>query len=102
MKTAKQELLEVLERMPDDAPMDSLLAQMEFKASVMRGLEQAQRGEGSSDEELESEITQLRFKASVLRGLADLARGDVISHEQLEERLAHWRESSGRKKLSET
>jgi len=71
MKTAKQELLEVLERMPDDAPMESLLAQMEFKASVMRGLEQAQRGEGISDEELE-------------------------------DRLNRWRESSGRRKLSET
>ena len=71
MKTAKQELLEVLERMPDDAPMDSLLAQIEFKASVMRGL-------------------------------ADLARGDVVSHEEVKETLNRWRESSGRKKVSET
>ena len=60
MKPAKQELLEVLERMPDDAPRDSLLAQMEFKASVMRGLEQAQRGEGISDEELEDRLNRWR------------------------------------------
>ena len=45
MKTAKQELLEVLEREPDDAPMDSLLAQ---------------RGEGISDEELEDRLNRWR------------------------------------------
>ena len=45
MKTAKQELLEVLERMPDDAPRDSLLAQ---------------RGEGISDEELEDRLNRWR------------------------------------------
>ena len=60
MKTAKQELLEVLKRMPDDAPVDSLPAQMEFKASVMRGLEQAQRGEGISGEELGDRLNRWR------------------------------------------
>ena len=71
MKTAKQELSEVLERMPDDAPMETLLA-------------------------------EVRFRASVLRGLADLANGDVVSHEEVKETLNRWRESSGRKKVSET
>jgi predicted transcriptional regulator len=50
MKTAKQELIELLERLPDDAPMDSLLAEMHFKASVLRGLEEARRGEVVSHE----------------------------------------------------
>ncbi len=70
MKTAKQELLELLERLPDDAPMDTLLAEMHFKASVLRGLEQAARGEG-------------------------------ISHAELKDRVDAWRESSGRRKLSD-
>jgi predicted transcriptional regulator len=71
MKTAKQELLELLERLPDNASMDALLAEMHFKASVLRGLEQARRGEGTG-------------------------------HEQVKARLDEWRESSGRRKLSET
>lgn len=60
MKTAKQELLEVLEHMPDDAPMDSLLAQMQFKASVLRGLAEAHRGEGITHEKLKDRLNRWR------------------------------------------
>lgn len=56
MKTAKQELIELVERMPDDAPMDALLAEMHFKASVLRGLEQARRGEGMSHDEIRDRL----------------------------------------------
>ena len=52
MKTAKQELLEVLERLPDDAPMDTLLAGMHVKASVLRGLADIERGDVIDDAEL--------------------------------------------------
>ncbi len=56
MKTAKQELIELLERMPDDAPMDALLAEMHFKASVLRGLEQARRGDIISHDEVKGRL----------------------------------------------
>lgn len=56
MKTAKQEVLELLERLPDDVSMDTVLAELHFKASVMRGLEQADRGEGISHEELKANL----------------------------------------------
>ncbi|MHB8375598.1 MAG: hypothetical protein ACYDEB_01390 [Dehalococcoidia bacterium] len=52
MKTAKQELLELLERLPDDTPMDTLLAEMHFKASVLRGLADIERGDVVDDAEL--------------------------------------------------
>lgn len=58
MKTAKQELLELLERMPDDAPMDSLLAEMHFKASVIRGLEDGARGDVVSHEEVKTRLNK--------------------------------------------
>ena len=51
---------------------------------------------------MDSLLAQIEFKASVMRGLADLARGDVVSHEEVKETLNRWRESSGRKKVSET
>jgi predicted transcriptional regulator len=60
MKTAKQELSELLDRMPDDAPMDTLLAEMHFKASVLRGLEQADRGEGISHDEVKERLRAWR------------------------------------------
>ena len=52
MKTAKQKVLEVLERLPDDAPMDTLLAELRFKASVLRGLADIERGDAIDDAEL--------------------------------------------------
>ena len=58
MKTAKQELVELLERLPDDAPMDTLLAEMHFKAMVLRGLEEVRRGEVISHEEVKSRLNK--------------------------------------------
>ncbi|HEX5479640.1 MAG TPA: hypothetical protein VFY79_07965 [Dehalococcoidia bacterium] len=56
MKTAKQEAFDLLERLPDDVSMDTLLAELHFKASVLRGLEQAERGEGITQEELKARL----------------------------------------------
>lgn len=58
MKTAKQELSELLDRLPDDAPMDTLLAEMHFKASVLRGLEDARVGNVMSHEEVKRRLTK--------------------------------------------
>jgi len=56
MKTAKQETQELLDRLPDDVSMDDLLHALKFKASVLRGLEQAERGEGITTEELKDRL----------------------------------------------
>ena len=48
MKTAKEEALDLLDRLPDDVSMDTLVAELQFRASVLRGLAQADRGEGIS------------------------------------------------------
>lgn len=58
MKTAREELIELLERLPDDTPMDTLLAEMHFKASVLRGLAEASRGEGISHEEAKERLAK--------------------------------------------
>jgi hypothetical protein len=59
MKTAKQELLELLERLPDDVSMDTMLAEMHFKAIVLRGLEDAHRGDVVSQEEVRARLSKL-------------------------------------------
>ena len=58
MKTAKQEAMDLLERLPDDVSMDTVLAELHFKASVMRGLAEAARGEGISREEAKERVAQ--------------------------------------------
>ena len=58
MKAGKQDLTELLDCMPDDASMDTLLAAMHFKASVLRGLEDARRGDVVSHEEVRSRLNR--------------------------------------------
>ena len=51
MKTAKQQALELITVLPDDVPMETLVEELLFKASVLRGDEQSQRGEYVTQEE---------------------------------------------------
>lgn len=57
----KQELLDMVESLPDDAAFDELAAQVEkirFKAKVQKGLDQLARGEGIPHEEVEAMIDE--------------------------------------------
>ncbi len=56
MKTAKQALIELIEQSPEGEPFDALLMEIQFEASVLRGLAEAERGEGISQEELEARL----------------------------------------------
>jgi predicted transcriptional regulator len=53
----KQELLDMVQALPDDAEFDELAAEVEkfrFKAKVRRGLDQLAQGEGIPHEEVEA------------------------------------------------
>lgn len=54
--TAKEELQEVLDDMPDDASMEALLAEMSIRASLMRAVAQIDRGETLSHEEVKERL----------------------------------------------
>lgn len=58
MKSAKQEVLDVLGRLPDDVPMDTVLAELQFKAMLIRGLEEVRHGEVMSHEEVKSRLNK--------------------------------------------
>jgi predicted transcriptional regulator len=45
MKTAKQETLDLVEKLPDDVPMETILYRLHLKAKVERGLRQLDAGE---------------------------------------------------------
>jgi predicted transcriptional regulator len=60
MKTAKQELRELLDRLPDDVSMDAVEYEIHFLASVRRGLDAIARGDVVSQEEVEERLKRWR------------------------------------------
>ena len=51
VKTGKQEALELIERLPDGSSLETIIAELAFQARILRGLEQADRGETMSHED---------------------------------------------------
>ncbi|HEY7801553.1 MAG TPA: hypothetical protein VIE40_02660 [Dehalococcoidia bacterium] len=60
MKTAKQELHDLLERLPDDVSMDAVEYEVRFLASVRRGLDAVERGDVISQDEVEERLKRWR------------------------------------------
>jgi hypothetical protein len=50
--TAKQEALKVIERLPEDAPLDEILRELAFARMVERGLEDSEHGRTISHQEM--------------------------------------------------
>lgn len=58
MKTPKQEALELLERLPDDVSLDTLISELHFKSKLLRAIAQSERGEGVPHEEVERRLSK--------------------------------------------
>ncbi len=58
MNSAKQETLATLEKLPDDASMEDILQELLFKAKVLRGIAQAERGEVIPHSQVKRELEQ--------------------------------------------
>jgi hypothetical protein len=58
MKTAKQEVLDLLETLPADLPMETLLERIRFKAKILCSLEQVDRGEVVPHEEVMDDLNR--------------------------------------------
>ena len=58
MKTAKQEVLDLLETLPGDVSMETLLERIRFKAKILRSLDQADRGEVVPHEEVMEDLNR--------------------------------------------
>jgi len=105
IKAAKQELIELLQQLPDDELTDALLYELEFKLSVLRGLAEARRGDVISHEELKERIIRWQEssgqykradRASIKRGFDELRRREGISHEEIVKHLAESRNRAKR------
>ncbi len=58
MKTAKQEALELIKRLPDDTPMETILAELVFKQTILERLEQVERGETLTHGEVKQRLSK--------------------------------------------
>ena len=58
MTTPKAKFLEVIRRMPDDSTYDDFIEQLLLLMKVERGLEQAERGEVLSAEEVKAKLSK--------------------------------------------
>ena len=58
MKTAKQEVLDLLDTLPDDVSLDTLLERIRFKAKILHSMAQADRGEGVPHEQVVEQLDQ--------------------------------------------
>jgi len=55
MKSAKDEVLSLLEILPDDMSMEELIERIAFKARILRSIEQAERRELTPNEQVMEE-----------------------------------------------
>jgi hypothetical protein len=58
MKTVQEEVLETLDRLPADVSLDAVVYDLYFKAKVLRGIEQAERGETIPHSEVMEELEE--------------------------------------------
>lgn len=52
MKSAKEETRALLDLLPDDASMDTILAELSLKARILHSYDQALNGQGLSQDEV--------------------------------------------------
>lgn len=60
MTTAKPEVQELLEELPEDTSLDAVILALQQRASVHRGFDELRRGEAMSHEEVKARLTALR------------------------------------------
>jgi hypothetical protein len=58
MKTAKEEALDLIDRLPDDVAMETIMEGLRFKAQVLHSLEQIEQGEGVDHEEAKRRLAK--------------------------------------------
>jgi predicted transcriptional regulator len=58
MQTPKEATQQLLDVLPDDVSMDTIMAELYVKAKVLRGLDQAARGEFVSQEEAKKRLAK--------------------------------------------
>jgi predicted transcriptional regulator len=60
MSTAKESMIEILARQPDDSSYDTLLRELAYARMIQRGLEDSAKGKTVSNEDAKREIESWR------------------------------------------
>lgn len=56
MTTAKEEMVDIISRQPDDSSYDALLRELAYARMIQRGLQDAAEGRVNSDADVKNEI----------------------------------------------
>jgi hypothetical protein len=59
MPSVKEDVIALIKRMPDDVSMDEIMAELYFKLKVDKGLEELDKGEGISHEDIKEHFRRL-------------------------------------------
>jgi hypothetical protein len=54
----KQEVLEMIERLPDEASLEDIMAELYFRMQVDAGLAELESGKGLSQEAMEKKVSE--------------------------------------------
>ena len=57
--TQKELVLDAIDELPDDVPLDEIASRVEFLAAVQKGFDQLDRGEGIPHEELKRQLASV-------------------------------------------
>lgn len=60
MALAKEEAIQLIEKLPDDYSLDEIMAELYFKQQVKQGLEDVEKGRVYSHEQIKSMVLQWR------------------------------------------
>ena len=60
MLDAKHEVLDVLDRLADNATLDDVILELQHRASVRRGFDELRRGEGIGHDEVKARLRAWR------------------------------------------
>jgi hypothetical protein len=58
MRSTKQEVLEMVQELPEDTTLEAIISRLHFKMQVLRGLDDIQQGRTVTQEEVEEEFGQ--------------------------------------------
>lgn len=58
LSSVKEDLLEMIQKMPDDVTIDDVMAELYFRDQVEAGLEQLDNGEGIAHEDVKERHSQ--------------------------------------------
>ena len=99
MKTAKQECLDLIGQLPDEASTEAIVAEREFKLLIEHRIERVENGGVVGHDEARKRLAKWLdssgrdVKARIIRGVDQFDDGETVSQADVMENLEQWLKS---------